>query len=412
MTIPKDVILIWTGTYATIPANWSQEPNLVDLFPKGHGSVIPNQIGGSSTHTHTSPAHSHSIAAHTHSIVTSTVNAGSYNGKSSSVGAMRGSHYHTGQSGAVSSGGDTSSDTTTYASVSNDPPYRKVIFIKANAGAQLATGIVALWGESDTAPSNWSKVTELSGRYLKGAGTGADADLTTDNGSSTNVHSITHNHTSTSAHSHANSTSNTATGIIGYVEETAGSEIMLNHNHTLAINSATAGISETTTSLTTSETVEPEYRQLHAIKKEVAGIKEKGIIGLWLGGTAQIPSGWSLYTPMNDKHLKIGNPTTSATGGSNTHTHAAQGHTHTGAAHTHSGSSISAHSNSRIMTGTANVSNVAQAENGNHTFSSISNDTTNYASADTTANSANNEPAYRTVAFIQLVTEQIFGGMF
>jgi len=403
-SIPTNVILIHTGTNASIPSGWTRETSLDGVFPKGWGdSVAPNQTGGATTHTHTSPSHTHSIVAHTHTFTTSdtdwTINAG--NTGTNQNDAFNGSHHHHGTSGAAS-GGDISG-TTTYASVSNDPPYRKVIFIKANAGAQLATDIVALWGTSDTAPTNWSKVTELSGRYLKGAGTGADADLTTDNGSSTNLHGITHSHTG-ATHTHAAGVTDTPSAYNRKESSGGGSLTHYQHTHSITLGDGTQNVSDNTDTLTTTETVEPVYRRLHAIKKGATGLKEKGIIGLWLGSTASIPGGWSLYTDMKDNHLKIGDPTTSATGGSNTHTHAAQAHSHTGnGGHTHTGSGGN-HPGNVGSSGAGQ--NVFTSSSASHTVTSDST-TANYGSANTTADSSSNEPEYRTVAFIRFDKEKL-----
>jgi len=402
-SIPTNVILIHTGTNASIPSGWTRETSLDGVFPKGWGdSVAPNQTGGATTHTHTSPTHSHSIAAHTHS---ASFNSAGVEGGDKTIegGGSNASgecgHTHAGTSGAAN--GSTSSDSITYGSVSNDPPYRKVIFIKANPGAQLATDIVALWGESDTAPSNWSKVTELDGRYLKGAGTGADADLATDNGSSTNVHSISHTH-STANHTHASA--NAAVNSSSWRSTQNGSGgggAGVNHTEAFSLDAATLTAS-TSVDLTTSETVEPAYRRLHAIKKGATGLKEKGIIGLWLGSTASIPGGWSLYTDMKDKHIKIGDPTTSATGGSNTHTHAAQGHTHSGGSHSHTTTHSTASQN---LTGIGATAGYLLSHN--HTVNSIGATSADWSSANTTADSSSNEPEYRTVAFIRFDKEKL-----
>lgn len=409
--IPKDVILIHVGSNASIPSGWARETTLDAKFAKGWGdSVAPDQTGGATTHTHTSSAHSHAIAAHTH---TYTLNSG-YHDAADNTAAGGGNnfsgdvnHNHTGTSGAAS--GSTSSDAVTYAAASNNPPYRKVIFIKANVGAQLATDIVALWGTSDTAPSNWSKVTELSGRYLLGASTGADADLTTDGGSTTNVHSIDHTH-STAAHTHVGASSSGPQNTSGQESGdggAGGNGAGKNHTHSISMQAATL-TATTTVDLTASETVEPAYRRLHAIKKGATGLKEKGIIGMWLGASTAIPKGWSLYTDMKDKHLKIGDPTTSATGGSNTHTHAAAAHTHTGGAHNHTstngdyegiGWSRSVSSDRNYLDTHTHTTNGA-----------VSTTSADWGSANTAADSSNNEPAYRTVAFIKFDTEIAGGG--
>lgn len=410
-SIPSNIILIWTSTHATIPSGWTRETTLDNKFAKGWGdSVAPNETGGAATHTHTSQTHSHTISAHTHTYTTSSVDWGTNKADAGVDGrnSFNGSHYHTGTSGAASTDVATSSDALTYGACSNDPPHRKVIFIKSSAGAQLANNIVALWGTSDTAPTNWDKVTELDGRYLKGADTNADADLTTNSGSTTNSHDITHTHTALT-HTHAASTSSTPSSVNRKDSGAfAGAITPYNHTHTISLSAGTQNINQNTDTLVTTETVEPAYRRLHAIRKGASGLKEKGIIGMWLGSTASIPAGWSLYTDMKDKHLKIGNPVTEATGGSNTHTHAAQGHIHTASgSHTHTGTGGN---HPPGYSGSGSGQDVFTSESNAHTVTSDAT-AANYSSANTTADSSSNEPEYRTVAFIKFDKEVSGAGL-
>lgn len=399
-SIPANVIFVWTGTNATIPGGWSRETTLDDKHAKAWGTENPNTTGGAATHTHTSPGHSHALGAHTHTYTTNTVGpSGNTTGAGGGSVAI-GSHNHTGTSGAIS-GGTTNVTAVTYGAVSNDPPYRKVIFIKASAGAQLATNTVALYN-SNTPPSNWSNVSELQGRYLKGSGAGADADLATDNGSSTNSHDITHTHT-TNTHTHAAANTNNAS-MTGR-DSQAGTYVTNTHAHSATLGAGTQAINQNTDTLVTSETVEPAYAILQAIKKGASGVKEIGIIGLWLGTVATIPQGWIVCDGTNstkdlrDKFIKIGDPA-GANGGANTHTHAAQAHSHTGSGtHTHSGTT----GTSLNLVGTNNTGTTSVPDH-SHSFTSDAG-SANYAAANTTADSSANQPSYRTAAYIQFQKE-------
>ena len=408
-SIPENVIFVWTGTNATIPTGWVRETTLDAKFAKAWGAENPNTTGGADTHTHTSPTHSHTLGAHTHTYTTDTVGT---DARTCGVGGGNcgtGSHNHTGTSGALS-GGTTSTDAVTYASASNDPPYRKVIFIKANAGATLATNIVALFN-SNTPPSNWSNVTELSGRYMKGASTGADADLTTDSGSTTNSHGITHTHT---ANTHTHVAANTNNAAQTGHDNQAGAETATNtHAHSATLGAGTQAINQNTDTLVTAETVEPAYAILQAIKKGASGIKAIGIIGLWLGTAASAPLGWAVCDgtsgtkDLRDKFIKIGDPA-GANGGSNTHTHAAQAHSHTGnGAHTHSGTT----GNALNTTSTNNTGTQTTPTAHTHSFTSDGT-TANYSAANTTADSSANQPSYRTAAYIEFQVETEAGGSF
>ena len=403
-SIPASVIMIWTGSNATIPSGWSRETTLDDKHAKAWGAENPNATGGATTHTHTSATHTHTLDAHTHTYSLNEANTeDSAISNSDGSGAFSGpSHSHTGTSGAQS-GGTTSTDAVTYGAVSNDPPYRKVIFVKAAAGAQLATNMVAFYN-SNTPPSNWSNVSELQGRYLKGAGTGADADLTTDNGSATNVHGIVSNHTG--SHSHSAAASGTASGL-----QTAGgggNEAAQNtHSHNVTLASVSTTVTEYSGNLTTAETVEPVYVILQAIKKGASGIKTVGIIGLWLGTVANIPKGWIVCDGTNstkdlrDKFIKIGDPA-GANGGTNTHTHAAQAHAHTSASHTHTGTAAGANQVTGVNTPGSHHFLMASST---HTVSSISSVNAAWGNANTTADSSANQPSYRTTAYIQFQKE-------
>lgn len=405
MVIPNGVILIWTGTHAGIPAAWQRETTLDSKFAKAWGAEDPDITGGAATHTHTSPAHTHTMSSHSHAIVTSSNSHEHSSNQTDETGVTRntknGGHTHSGTIPVNSS--SVSSDAATYGAVSNDPPYRKVIFIKPISPALLATSIVSLWN-SDTAPTNWTKVAELQGRYLKGAGTGADADLVTDNGSSTNTHDISHGHTD--SHTHSGASGGPSTGSSNKsTDGGSGDTAAVDHTHTISLASAAGSVSSTL-SLVTTETVEPAYAKIQAIIMGAGGLAQVGMIGMWLGSVSAIPRGWSLCDGTNgtkdlrDKFIKIGNPA-DANGGANTHTHAAQGHTHTASStHTHTGSVAAAAGSERRIGGGHNYWSTGATP---HTLTSIDSQTVSYASSTTTADSSANQPEYRTVAYIQLI---------
>ena len=412
MEIPANVIFIWTGTDATIPSGWTRETTLDGKFAKAWGAENPNVTGGADTHVHSSPSHVHTMA-HTHTyLLTQPISFSGNNAQSGTFDLLVGTHTHTGTSGA-STVADTSATAVTYASVSNDPPYRKIIFIKASTTARLTTDMVALYN-SNTPPSNWSNVTELQGRYLKGAGTGADSDLVTDNGSTTNSHTITHVH-SVPVHSHGDSTSSGPGGSCDGSND-ASDVVNCSHTHTVTFNASVAFNSNNNSAISSqSETVEPIYTKLQAIKKGINGRKEKGIIGLWLGTAASIPTSFRLMDGTNgtkdcrDKFIKIGNPS-ETDGGSNTHVHAAQSHSHTTSGHVHLIPEIS-------NTAAGNAHHGGESSNTyfhkwephpqvNTATSAFTTGTTS-----TTANSSDNQPTYRTVVYIQLANTFLAAGM-
>lgn len=413
--IPTNVILIWTGTNASIPSLWSRETTLDGKFPKAWGSENPNTTGGASTHTHTSPAHSHTMVNHTHTYTLSTVSPTGNSTRLRDAGgdALRDAHDHQLSTSGAVSGGTTSSDAITYEATSNNPPYHEVIFIKASAGAVLNTDMVGLWSQA-TVPTNWiacdggSSSPDLRNKYLRGASTGGDAG--TLGGGYINTHGITHTHSATN-HSHVASPSAIRHG----GTENDGGGLAVNavhkgHSHSVPMDNTSIAPPTYSDSLVTAETVEPAYTKLLAIQRKTGGKAEKGLIGLWLGTVASIPAGWIICdgnngTPnMQDRFLKIANDTSEIgnTGGSNTHTHSAQSHTHGTTDHTHTATCPAHVAGQNDNPGGSAVYAPTPAQTPTHLVQNVSTATASWDSALTTADSSANQPEYRTCVYIYL----------
>jgi hypothetical protein len=418
MLIPKDVIFPYIGTHSNLPSRWSRETSLDSRYPKAwSNSVAPNNTGGSSTHTHTSPSHTHSMTAHTHSGRT-----GDGQHESSTTGedgvtrnTKNGVHYHNYTVSINSS--SVSSVAVTYGSRSNDPPYYTVIYIKSQ-GAPIPDNMIAYWngfnGTTDT-PTTWyycngsNGTPDLRNKYLKGAATSANSGST--GGSRTNVHAINHSHST--SHTHSGASGNNVGGSSNKNTNPWGGNSVGNHTHTITLNTYSRTITSSI-NLTTSETVEPAYKKLGAIQSSVVGNTPPGIIGLWLGATSTIPTGWKLCdgdndTPdLRDKFIKVASSSSEFgdTGGSNTHTHAAQSHSHTDTTtHTHTGSVAAPSCNEEPRGGGHNY---WACDRGSHTLQTVDSKTIALNSSTTTANSSANQPLYRTVAYIML--QQIISG--
>lgn len=417
--VATNVILIWAGTHAGIPTGFTRETALDGRFPKATADAVdPNVTGGNATHTHSATAnHSHTMDNHTHTYtLQDATGEPTINSSSTVVNSALQAHQHTGTTGNATGGG-LSSVGATYSAYSNNPPFHEVIFIKSSGTHAVPDDVIALYDGIDDLPTDWvdcdgnNGTPNLHDKYLRGAGTGANAGTT--GGSLNNTHDLVHTHT-VNAHSHGDSTSTTYTGIhrSGSSPNVAGT-----HSHTVFVNSATDVISSTDPTLNPSETVEPAYKKLMAIQNQTGGNDLPiGITGLWLGDLADIPRGWILHdgldgltVDMRDKHLKIGaSGEIGDTGGSNTHTHASQSHNHTASGtHTHTGSH-SAHTNST----TRNGSSILNATSNSVHPIVFSNVTATYQSASTSADSANNEPLFTTVAFIKYVGVAPAGGAF
>lgn len=428
MPIPNNGIIIWTGTNASIPAGFTRETSLDSKFTKGSAaSTEANVTGGADTHYHDSDAHGHSMNSHSH-VVTTNYSGGDGNDSDSGGSELNANHYHTDSiSGVV--GGDLSSVASTYASVSNNPPYYEVIFIKSVGYNLFPDDGVAFFSSADI-PSGFANcdgaggTTNLANKYLRGAATSGNAGGT--GGSTQNIHDLTHTH-SESYHYHSQwlrASGNVSGG--GRRGSGTGGRAGLNHYHYYYLNNNTAG-SISTAQLTTTETVEPAYKKLLAIQNTSGTSKAqpKGLIIMWLGSLASIPAGWLLCDGTNDTqdmrgmHLKVASSTGEIgnTGGSNTHTHASQSHSHTGASHSHSnGNTPSSHLRHDLngdsgSNGVGGGWEVMNKDRYHSSVDSIGSSTVSWASASTSANSSNNEPSYRTVQFIQFSREFHAGGM-
>ena len=430
MAIPSGVILIWTGTNASIPSGWARETALDDKYPKGHGAENPNVTGGSNTHTHTSPAHSHTINGHTHLVSTSAKSSGNNfdaANNSSSGAPMRDasshSHFNVPVT-TINSGGGLSSVTSIYSLISNEPPYKTVIFVKPSGTVGvLVAGLVAHYNGTSV-PNGYyycnggNGTLDLRNVYLKGASANGNAGGS--GGSLTaHIHNLTHTHTET-AHTHYQQ-------IGGYSDRAAtngyydsgGNKVSIGHAHIYSLASASAG-GISSVQLTTAETnIEPAFKKMGLIQCSVPSMK-LGMVALWLGTVANCPKNWVVCdgsngtVDMRDKFIKIPPDlsTNGATGGANTHTHASQAHSHTGSSHTHSAASATDnHTNSPSTSTGGCTQTIDDSLLGTHNLTSITYTTVAWASANTSGNSANNQPTYRTVAYIQLNKLDLGGAM-
>lgn len=414
--ISKNVIIPFDGNHASIPAGFTRETSLDGLFHKGAADATnPNTTGGNATHSHTSAAHSHTMANHTH---TYTMNpAPQQVDDGSSTGTPNPSadevHYHTGTSGAASGG--TLNDAATIGSASNNPPYYEVIFIKASKISFVPPG--ALLYRNDTEePTGFyfcdgdNGTPDLVGKYLRGAGTGANAGAT--GGSLVHTHSMNHTHSAVNhAHDAANSSSNTNGQTTS--GDSAGSGAADTHYHLVSWFDTSVSAPAYSGTFDSGD-VEPAHVKLR-VNKNMSGVKKigkKGDIALFLGNLADIPAGWVICDGDNDtpdlreKFVKI-DETPGATGGSNTHQHTGVGsHSHTASTtHSHS-ASIGTGSDGYTPSGNGHSKST---QNHAHSMGSVSSETAAWNAATIDTNSVDNQPQHRTVAYIMLKSVA-FGG--
>jgi hypothetical protein len=248
---------------------------------------------------------------------------------------------------------------------------------------------------------------------LRGAATSGNAGGT--GGSTTNTHTIAHTHST--SHGHSGNSGNTQ-----FVSPYTGEDLLSatdsalvfaaeSHYHAITLNSQSVTSGSNSSIGSQSETVEPAYRTLNNFVNDGASslMPKVGDIAMYLGSVDDVPVGWVLCdgsdgTPdMQDKFLKVNaTATTSTTGGSNTHTHAAEGHTHTIGSHTHTGSVGNASPKYAVRgNGQAPFYAMNDGTVTWHTLSSIGSNSSSLATGTTTAASSDNQPEYVTVAYIQ-----------
>lgn len=414
---------MWGGTNATIPAGWTRETSLDGKFPKGipDGSTNPNVTGGASTHTHNATAnHSHTLNDHTHTVITNPAYGGQAGTQTNAQDIVGVNHTHSNSTSGSRSGGDLTSVSATYGAVSNTPPYKDVIFIKPSTPAgglpNLAIGFLDDTGFSNNTGKyngyykcdGTNSTPDYDTKFIRGATTGADAGGT--GGSSTNTHEIVHTHT-VNTHTHS-FTSGTPNSQSRDSDPSVTYEFSTVHTHSGNLNSVSDTLTAGNPSVVTSETVIPSNKELLMIQNRSNTVYTPvGIIGMWLGTLSSVPGNFEIVTSMFNYYPRmtvqtgnIGN-----TSGSNTHTHTGNTHTHTGS-HNH-GSTVVSHVADKDR-GSGTTYTFIDSLRGGPVYHDITTSTasTTYSNATTDADSASNEPEYRTVAFIKYKGEK--GGAF
>ncbi|MEX2055195.1 MAG: hypothetical protein WD972_03345, partial [Candidatus Andersenbacteria bacterium] len=409
--IPSGVIIAWPGTNASIPSGWTRVTSMDDRYSKGAAAgVEPNVTGGAATHTHTSPVHSHSIPSHSHA---SNSNLGSANFAKhySDEDIQRSSRdYHVHTVGTSSSTGGTSSEVAaTWQTVSNDPSYVGVIFIESDGTtAGIPDGAWAWWS-NEALPTNWTQPAAAKSKYLKGASAAGNGGTT--GGGTSHAHTASsHAHSTNHTHSVTSGVPTVLQSSITTGEQSAGSD----HTHTVTFASGGNDAAQTSASTGTATGVEPPYKILAVIQNGTGGLDwPTGIIGMWLGSLASIPSGWQLCDGTNSTPDMRGLFTKSAdalggiggTGGSLGHDHTdPAAHSHT-VNHVHSYSTGGGSTNSNSGGGYENqavgvgwpLNPVTHTHSGG---SSSAAGTTSGTGTQTVDETADTQPPFRTVAYI------------
>lgn len=375
--VPLNTIAMWSGTLATIPANWTLcdgaggTPNLIARFIKGApAGVDPGATGGADTHGHASMtaagSHTHTAQnqAHTHTVNSNGSHAhgtssGTYSGANAAPG-FAGSHNHTTSSSDHTHTMDTPANHT-HGINANDgrPPYYELAFIRAGVGALIAANLIIIWtGTLATIPAGWSLCDGGGGRpdfrtrFIRGVNTNV-TDPGTTGGAATHLHTevnYTHSHTmnndGTHLHTHSlytwthNHMVLVSQGAGGNIQNDTGAgnhqhantDSIGSHNHNAMGNSSHSHIVNTASSL-------PTYYDVAYIINDggAIAIPQNGVL-IWTGLLANIPGGYNLCDggggrpDLRGRYVRgsAAGIDPGGTGGSNTHTHTDQN----GGAHT------------------------------------------------------------------------------
>jgi hypothetical protein len=396
-TIANNICVAWPSTAASIPAGWTRETSLDTKHIRGASAGADADLVsslGQATHTHTESGHTPVQNSHVHSVSAGSGTGGSTYNSAGSNNLTSVNHTHA-AADSDSTTATNNSATITIASANNDPPYRKVIWIKpSGAPTGIPNGAYAFFS-SDTLPASWTR--QESDNFLKGADAAGDGTGT--GGSATHTHSESGTHTHTqNAHTHTGISATNNASLVGGNSTQAAAD---GHVHTYTLDSTTATNNASSTTVNSTDG-QPMYRRLNVIKNEtgVADLPE-GVIAIYTGSNASIPASWTRCTTFDDFFVKACSADGEAltTGGSSTHTHTGTCAT-TSAAHNHTSTVNTADTTAGRGSG---IDTTVATTTHTHTWTVSSPTITNQDTAiSLNANSSEtNYPVYAKVIFVQ-----------
>lgn len=390
--LPPSIIIPYHSTHASIPTDWTRDTRFDSKYVKTATTSL-GTTGGSSTHTHTGTNHTHTYTSNGHTHTTNDITgAGAWKGDAQHQDSpphdvLTADHVHYGvTTGAMTSASITSA-TPTIGTASNEVNRITYIFITTTKYKPYPASAVILRDDTDTR-INATHLTDATGRYMKGAATGADAGGVTD--------TTTHNHTQTHTHtlSHTHNVSNQAYSKSGKLGGKDAPSAIGDHDHLVYTDAHNENVTNSTALSTYTNNL--SYKELHHWKSDAIQVPRVGDIALVTG---TIPIGWvdaGFNTGVYIKGKASGQSLT--TGGSLTHTHDDLTHSHTGSSHAHS-----------YYTSEAN--NMKSYRNGGstqlagvHRHYGTTNAGTNASTGSTTVSysTVNHEPPYILARFVKM----------
>jgi hypothetical protein len=342
MPVPSGIIFAWPLANEDIvdQPGWSRATALDGKFPHIATGDTAGTTGGGVSHSHNSAAnHGHTCNAHSHTVSGGAASAGIQRANAGTLVPATTTHTH-----GNSTSASTTDTITPIAIVSeaetNLLPTMAVIWIASDGTGNIPPGAYAYF-DGATLPTGWTQPTGGTspvGNFLRGEPAGWDAPNFYNGGMTTHVHPDSHAHT-TDGHGHAAANSAVNTGAaLTKVDLTSAGYARDGHKHAVTIGSQTVASAALAGSLPAADGF-PKWEKLLVIEN-TTGVQDtpQGVIGLWLGTIANIPTGWVRKTSTQDFIWSAANAgEIGATGGATTHTHADESHSHTGLIHTHSG---------------------------------------------------------------------------
>lgn len=243
-------------------------------------------------------------------------------------------------------------------------------------------------------PTGWTRETALDARYLLGAATGADTDLTTDRGNTSHTHTSPAHTPIQDPHDH-----------IGYSEFTDSTVLAAGfgstrnwtgelHYHDITYGTATP-TNDAVAITVDSTSNDLAYAEVIWIKSDGTPTSiPSGAVAFYASDT--LPTNWSRV--YGNRYLKgaTAGGNGGSTGGSNTHTHTSPAHTHTQSSHYHVGTSDTTFDTGNAGTGVDSIA----ARTHKHVVT-LSTDTATNQSVTTTISSSSHEPPYSKINIIQ-----------
>lgn len=402
--------IFWTGTNATIPANWEEDAAFASRYLQGDTTTYAAPANAGGTHTHASDPvnHTHTGNPHDHDNITATSithgTVGATFGGPRTVEMSDDAHAHAGGSSPVA----TITYSTTAMPFNGDethPDHVRIIVINivAASGDQDIPDDGVVLSDNTVLPADFAKLASLNGKFLRAVAATGNSDLT-GAGSATHTHlhpSPGHTH-SPANHGHAGADGGDSDFVHAVDSDTTGSIVQ---SHTKA-HHPSVSLDDVVTTLSTvigsSDATSSEPAFIELLPLQVNGAKAPvngSTIIPYVSSHASIPDGWSFYAAADSLQVKctttdvaVGN-----TGGANLHTHTSS-HSHTHSSHTHTGTSGVA----TTVLGKLGLSDVITTSGADHTHVWSANaETPTIIASGPTLDSQDKRAAYRTVIWIK-----------